>query len=108
MSIRVRLSLSFVFLALSCRRGSQQSAVDTTMVFVAAPTRPSSQAGRVPSEHTLDVTLRAYAEKRVSADSAAKVIVDYLDAGHSLNAAFDPKLKSAIERESRRRARPSQ
>ena len=107
MSIRVRLSLSLLFLALSCRRGSQQSAVDTTMVFVAAPT-PSSQADRVPSEHTLDVTLRAYAEKRVSADSAAKVIVDYLDAGHSLNAAFDPKLKSAIERESRRRARPSQ
>ena|SRR5437867_11419412 len=108
MSIRVALSLSLLFLALACRRGSQNAAVDTTMVFAAAPTPPSSQVGRVPSEHLIDVTLRAYAEKRVSADSAAKVIVDYLDAGHSLNAAFDPELKSAIERESRKRARPSQ
>ena len=108
MSIRVVLSFSLLFLALACRRGSQNVAVDTTMVFAAAPAPRSSEAARVPSEHLIDATLRAYAEKRVSADSAAKVIVDYLDAGHSLNAAFGPELKSAIERESRKRERLSQ
>ena len=75
------------------------------MVFVAAPP-PSSAQARVPSKDSLDATLRGYVEKRVSAEAAAKVIVDYLDAGHSLNAAFDPDLKRAIDREIKKRARP--
>ena len=60
----------------------------------------------MPSQDSLDATLRGYMEKRVSAEAAAKVIVDYLDAGHSLNAAFEPELRRAIDREIKKRARP--
>jgi hypothetical protein len=74
---------------------TSNATVDTTMVFVAAPPPSSAQASRVPSEDSRKATLRGYVEKRVSAETAAKVIVDYLDAGHSLNAAFDPELKRA-------------
>ncbi len=106
MSLRVGLSLLFLSLALACRRGSENATVDTTMVFVAHPTPPSGQATAVPSEDSIDATFRAYIEKRISADAAAKVIVDYVNSGHSLNANFDPELRRAIDREIRKRGGP--
>ena len=50
------------------------------------------------------MTIGSYYRKLITADSAAKVIVDYLETNQSLNANFDPELTNAIQREQRRRA----
>ena len=102
MAIRASLAFPLFCMAFACGRGSDEARVDTTMVFVPAP--PSFSPA--PSEDSLNATLVAYAQKRVTAEAAARVIVDYVNAGHSYNAAFGPELLHAIQREFRRRARP--
>jgi len=48
--------------------------------------------------------LNAYAEHTMSADGAAKVIVDYQrKSGRSLNIVMDPPLLAAVRREQERR-----
>jgi hypothetical protein len=48
--------------------------------------------------------LEAYSERRVTADAAAKVVLDYVQPGRFLNAEFDTALREALSREQGRRA----
>jgi len=75
------------------------------MVFTANP--PSARAdstARVPSRRQVAEALWAYAKQQMSADAAAKVIVDYQKkTGQSLNIPMDEQLLAAVRREQERR-----
>jgi len=70
-------------------------------VYGQYPPRPQEPAQTsVPSIDSLMTVLDAYADKRISADSAAKVIVDYLlGTKESLNVQMDAELIDAVNRE---------
>ncbi len=53
---------------------------------------------------TVMATMAAYSAQRITADSAAKVIVDYMrKSGRSISGNMDPTLQEAIARELRKR-----
>src|SRR5690242_6262870 len=87
------------------RRDDARSSVDTVMVFQATPrsaARESATAQSTPAP--LAVALQAYAQRRITADSAARVVVDYLEkSGQAVNAEMDAPLRDAVKREIRRR-----
>ena len=70
-------------------------------VYGQYPPRPQeSVRPTVPSIDSVMTILDAYADKRISADSAAKVIVDYLlGTKESLNVQMDVHLRDAVNRE---------
>jgi hypothetical protein len=70
-------------------------------VYGQYPPRPQdSVQTSVPSIDSIMTILDAYADKRISADSAAKVIVDYLlGTKESLNVQMDAELRDAVNRE---------
>ena len=64
------------------------------------PSSQDSVHGTVLSIDSVMAILDAYADKRVSADSAAKVLVDYLfGTKESLNLEMDAALRDAVRRE---------
>jgi hypothetical protein len=99
--MRFASTIARLGLFISCSRGSQHADVDTSMVFVAMPSADSSKTP--PSRDSLFATLSAYSHKRITADQAASVIVDYMQGGKSFNAAMDDQLQEAITREYKRR-----
>ena len=104
MTLKLALVLAVIGLPSACgRRSSERDTADTVMVFEAAP--PSTLRGSASdsARRIMLAALSAYSVKRISADSAARVVVDYLDAQYSVNAAFDSELVNAIKREQRRR-----
>ena len=76
-------------------RKSQRETVDTAMVFVAKPV-PSSWSDSIMS------VVDEYAAKRISADSAAKMMVAIAN-GRSLNLEMDEPLLAAVQREVHKR-----
>ncbi len=70
-------------------------------VYGQYPPRPQeSVQASVPSIDSVMTILDAYTDKRISADSAAKVIVDYLlGTKESLNVQMDAELRDAVNRE---------
>jgi hypothetical protein len=61
---------------------------------------PCRLVASVPSIDSVLATLDAYAEKRISALAAAKVVVDYLaGTNQSLNVQMDAELRDAVSRE---------
>ncbi len=104
--MRSLASTALVLVLASCRSdGARQETVDTVMVFTANP--PSARAdstARVPSRRQVAEALWAYAKQQMSADAAAKVIVDYQKkTGQSLNIPMDEQLLAAVRREQERR-----
>jgi len=105
MSLRRYAGCALILLALACGHPKgDRGSVDTVMVFSAAPPSSPQDSGRGPSSEVLRKTIGSYYGKLITADSAAKVIVDYLETNQSLNANFDEELTNAITREQRRRA----
>jgi hypothetical protein len=103
MSIRFYVGCALLLLAVGCRpRDADRESVDTVMVFAAAP-QDSSQG---PSMNDVILTMGGYTRKRITADSAARVIVDYLQTHQSLNISLDPELQAAVRREQKQRAHP--
>lgn len=97
-------ALVLMFAACSSEE-AQQETVDTVMVFTATPSRGrSDSATRAQSMNEIMAALNAYAEHTMSADEAAKVIVDVQrKSGRSLNIVMDPPLLAAVRREQERR-----
>jgi hypothetical protein len=83
------------------------SAPSARYVYGQYPPRPQdSIKTSVPSIDSLMTILDAYADKHISADSAAKVIVDYLlRTNESLNFQMDAELRDAVNRELKARKR---
>ena|SRR5438034_7923072 len=104
MSLRLCVGCSLLLLAVACgHREADRDSVDTVMVFSATPSPPQNSS-HGPSQNVLMASIRSYYAKRITADSAARVIVDYLEIHQSFNAALDPELTNAIRREQKRRA----
>jgi len=76
-------------------------------VYAQYPPRPQdSIQTSVPSIDSLITILDAHADKRISTDSAAKLIVDYLlGTKESLNVQMDAELRDAVNRELKARKR---
>jgi len=86
------------------------------ILFIASACAPSRQAqrpsapvadslkGSVPSMDSVMAVLVAYSQKRISANGAAKVIVDRIMAtGQPLNLEMDAELREAVTREMKQR-----
>ena len=88
--MRTLYLLALLLLAPSVRR-----------VYAQYPPRPQdSVQTSVPSIDSVMTVLDAYADKRISAESAAKVVVDYLlRTNESLNVQMDAELRDAVNRE---------
>ena len=85
----------------ACARSSaDRPAADTTTAVVAAPATPRDS---MPSQDSVLATLSHYFAKQISAESAAKVIVEYANGGGQLNFETDAELRSAIAREMKKR-----
>ena len=92
----------------ACGRGSEQASVDTTLVFVATPSSTSvrSYPGRSPFADTLTAALNAYRANRITAESAATVVVRYMiSTGKNVDGVLDPPLRDAVAHELKKRAR---
>jgi hypothetical protein len=74
---------------------------------VARPVSPvfptTAGPAAVPSEESVLSILDAYSHGLITADSAARVVLDYLQVSHSLNVELDAGLRNAVRRELRRR-----
>ena len=105
------LVLATAFLLAACGRGEKSRtsvdtisvdtiSVDTIMVF--SPSMPAaSDDSRLPD--SIRGTLEAYAAGRITADSAAKVIVAHaLSGGRPLQMQMDAPLQAAVMRELKR------
>ncbi len=104
MALRLCVGCSLLLLAVACgHREGDRDSVDTVMVFSATPSPPQDST-HGPSKDVLTVTIGSYYRKRITADSAARVIVEYLETHQSFNAVLDPELTNAIKREQKRRA----
>ena|SRR5256885_1738086 len=104
MALRLCVGCSLFLLAVACgRREADRDSVDTVMVFSATPPSSPQDSSHGPSKAVV-TAIGSYYRKRITADSAARVIVDYLETHHSFNAALDPALTNAIMREQKRRA----
>jgi len=104
--VRSLASIALVLVLASCRSdGARQETVDTVMVFTATPPSASADStARVPSRREVAKALWAYAQHQLSADEAARVIVDYQKrTGQSLNIPMDDQLLAAVRREQERR-----
>ncbi len=98
------MSFPILVLVVACSRSSERATVDTTLVVGVAPPRPSAaDIARSPTLDSVMATLEAYSEKRITADAAAKVVLDYVQIGRFLNVEFDADLRRAIGNESKRR-----
>jgi len=113
--MRSGLGLVMLWVVSACGQGSKQAAggqstIDTTMVFVATPPASASRLLGPPSQDSVVATVAAYKSKRVSVDVAARVVVDYFEAGGHLDPGVtqnDSELMRAIARElDRRTLRP--
>ena len=105
MALRLYVGFALALLVAACgHRDADRASADTVMVFGAAPPSSPQDSNRAPSKEVMTRTMGSYSGKLITADSAAKVIVDYLETHGSFNAALDPDLVNAIKREQRRRA----
>ena len=77
-----------------------QQQTDTVMVFSATPSaKRADSTTRAQSTNEIMAALNAYSEHKISADSAAKVIVTYQKkSGRSLNIVMSPELIAAVRR----------
>jgi hypothetical protein len=91
------LALAVLVLVAACgSHKAEQESVDTSLVFVPAPPGFPSR----DQMNSLMTALNAYSKKQISADSAAKVIVDHMrSTRRSLNMPMDPALQAAVARE---------
>ena len=103
--MRSLVLVTIASLLVSCRSHDAQQAavqtVDTVMVFSAAPQAAhADSATRAASMEKVTAALNAYAQHHISADSAAKVIVEYQKkTGRPLNIVMDSELIAAVRRE---------
>lgn len=102
--MRSLLLLAAASLFVSCRSHDAQEAVqtvDTVMVFSAPPQAAhADSATRAASMEKVVAALNAYAQHHISADSAAKVILEYQKkTGRPLNIVMDSELIAAVRRE---------
>jgi len=113
--MRSGLGLVMLWAVSACGQGSKQAgggqgSIDTSMVFVATPPASTSRRSGPPSQDSVLATVAAYKSKRVSVDVAARVVVDYFEAGGHLDPGVtrnDRDLMRAIARElDRRTLRP--
>jgi hypothetical protein len=96
--------VSLSFLAACGGQGAQDDTVDTVLVFTATPPPPTRSPSPRGQMNALDAALTAYSQKRISADSAAVVIVDHIrKTGRSINIDMDPPLQAAVSRKLARR-----
>ncbi len=103
MVLTLYVGCSLLLFTVACgRREADRDSVDTVMVFSATPSSPQDSS-HGPSK-VLTATIGSYYARRITADSAARVIVDYLEIHQSFNANLDPELTNAIRREQKRRA----
>ena len=82
-------------LSLACGGRRQEGGADTTMVFTNAAPCPVRVA---PSRDSVVAALGAYHAKKITADSAASIMLAYLDTGKELNVTVDDELQAAITR----------
>ena len=107
--MRSLLLLTALSLLFACRsheaREEAAEDVDTVMVFSANPQAAHADSStRAASMEKVTAALNAYAQHRISADSAAKVIVEYQKkTGRPLNIVMDSELIAAVRREQQRR-----
>ena len=93
------LSLLLLFLSVACARS-------TNGRNTSASTTSDSVQATVPSIDSVLAILDAYADKRVSATAAAKIVVDYLvGTNQPLNVQMDAELRDAVSRELKARGR---
>ena len=97
------LGFTILTLVVGCGRGDQQGSLDTSMVVVELPPPSAADSAKAPSKDSVLATLNAYHSKRISADAAAPILVDYGQVGGTLNVEVDPELQAAIRREFIRR-----
>jgi hypothetical protein len=101
---RLWFSVLVSALLATCGRGTaERDSVDTALVFVATPAT-GHDSGSEQSMHPVMAVLEAYSEKRITADAAAKLIVDHMMKGaQPINVEMDAPLRDAIAREMKRR-----
>ncbi len=93
------LSLLVLSLSVACARS-------TNGRNTPASTTSGSVQATVPSIDSVLAILDAYADKRVSATAAAKIVVDYLiETNQPLNVQMDAELRDAVSRELKARGR---
>ena len=86
------------------RKSAQQESVDTVMVFEEAPSPPRDTARQRLLRDSLFAALAPYYKGRMSAEDAAKIIVDYQMRGAGpINISMDARLLAAARRETERR-----
>ena len=106
--MRSLVLLTAAALFVSCRshdaRQDAVQTVDTVMVFSAPPPAAHADSStRAASMERVVAALNAYAQHHISADSAAKVIVEYQKkTGRPLNIVMDSELIAAVRREQQR------
>jgi hypothetical protein len=98
--------LAVVALMGGCGRGADRGDLDTSMVFYQLRVPTAADSVRAPSQDSVLATIRAYNDKRIQADVAAPIIVNYLIIGRTLNVDMDQQLQSAVTEEIRRRMAP--
>jgi hypothetical protein len=83
------------------RRDAAEGSVDTSMVFVAAPApAPADSAFSRRLLDSVNIAVEAYSRGRITADSAAKVMMDYINRTHRpLNIEIDERLRAAFLRQ---------
>ena len=107
--MRLPVLLTIAALLVSCRSHEAQEEadeiVDTVMVFSATPQASHADSStRAASMEKVTAALNAYAQHRISADSAAKVIVEYQKkTGRQLNIVMDSQLIAAVRRQQGRK-----
>jgi hypothetical protein len=88
-------------------KSADASRLDTSAVAVAAPRAPASSGDTVPSMDSVMKAFNAYEANQITAQAAAKVIVDHiLGSGQAMNLAMDPALSDAVAREMKNRRSP--
>jgi len=82
------------------------------MTFIALPPPSAADSANAPSRDSVLATIRAYREKRIAAEAAAPIIVDYLlvggmvdysKPGGPISAEREKELDAAVTREFQRR-----
>lgn len=100
----MKISLStLALLVAACGRGSHEDSLDTAMVFIPQPPPSAADSARALSKDSALATLEAYRQKRITADQAAPVLLDYGLVGGTLDTRIEPELQRAMSREMLRR-----
>ena len=92
-----------VILAAACRKpgGASKDSVDTSMVFVGVQTPPGDSVTWSKARDSVFVAVAAYYRHRISADSAAAVMMSYIKRSQRpLNVQMDDSLRAAVRRHS--------